>query len=150
MKLNKAKNQFISNVSHELRTPLCNIGSFLETLLDYNDSLNEKQKKHFLKIANNETQRLSRLVNDILDLSRLESNFKYDLSKINLVHLLNYILNTSQIIASKHHIELILEVEPDLSNILGHESSFVQVISCLLYTSPSPRDKRQSRMPSSA
>ena len=132
VKLNKAKNQFISNVSHELRTPLCNIGSFLETLLDYNDSLNEKQKKHFLKIANNETQRLSRLVNDILDLSRLESNFKYDLSKINLVHLLNYILNTSQIIASKHHIELILEVEPDLSNILGHESSFVQVISNLL------------------
>nr|ALN11964.1 hypothetical chloroplast RF26 [Campylaephora sungminbooi] len=132
VKLNKAKTQFISNVSHELRTPLCNIGSFLETLLDYNESLSDKQKKHFLKIANNETQRLSKLVNDILDLSRLESNFKYDLSKINLVQLLNYILNTSQIIASKHKIQLILEVEPNIGYVYGHESSFVQVISNLL------------------
>nr|QCI05134.1 Drug sensory protein A [Centroceras clavulatum] len=130
--LNKAKNQFISNVSHELRTPLCNIGSFLETLLDYNESLNDKQKIHFLKIANNETQRLSRLVNDILDLSRLESNFKYDLSNINVYNLLNYILNTSQIIANKHHIELILEIEPGISLVRGHESSFVQIISNLL------------------
>ena len=132
VKLNKAKNQFISNVSHELRTPLCNIGSFLETLLDYNESLSDKQKSHFLKIANNETQRLSKLVNDILDLSRLESNFKYDLSNINLIQLLNYILNTSEIIASKHNIQLILEVEPDVIEVYGHESSFVQVISNLL------------------
>lgn len=132
VKLNKAKNQFISNVSHELRTPLCNIGSFLETLLDYNDSFNDKQKKHFLKIANNETQRLSRLVNDILDLARLESNFKYDLSQMNIKYLLNYILNTSQIIATKHNIKLILEIQPDISYVQGHESSFVQVISNLL------------------
>jgi two-component system sensor histidine kinase NblS len=132
VKLNKAKNQFISNVSHELRTPLCNIGSFLETLLDYNESLNNKQKNHFLKIANDETQRLSRLVNDILDLSRLESNFKYDLSNINLIHLLKYILNTSQIIANKHNIKLILEVEPNVIYVRGHESSFIQIISNLL------------------
>lgn len=132
VKLNKAKKQFISNVSHELRTPLCNIGSFLETLLDYNESLNDKQKKQFLKIANNETQRLSRLVNDILDLSRLESNFKYDLSNINLPYLLNYILNTYQIIANKHNIKLILEIEPHIIYIRGHESSFVQIISNLL------------------
>nr|YP_009297033.1 two component sensor kinase [Ceramium japonicum]AOM66376.1 two component sensor kinase [Ceramium japonicum] len=132
VKLNKAKNQFISNVSHELRTPLCNIGSFLETLLDYSDSLNDKQQKHFLTIANNETQRLSRLVNDILDLSRLESNFKYDLSSINLINLLNYILNTSYIIASKHNIKLILEVDPNIICVRGHESSFVQIISNLL------------------
>ena len=132
IKLNKAKNQFISNVSHELRTPLCNIGSFLETLLDYNESLSDKQKNHFLKIANNETQRLSKLVNDILDLSRLESNFKYDLSNINLTQVLNYILNTSQITANKHNIKLILEVQPNIQNVCAHESSFVQVISNLL------------------
>lgn len=132
VKLNKAKTQFISNVSHELRTPLCNIGSFLETLLDYNESLNEKQKKHFLQIANNETQRLSRLVNDILDLSRLESNFRYDLSNINLLQLLHYILNTSQIIANKHNIKLILEIDPQIICVRGHESSFVQIMSNLL------------------
>nr|QCI06665.1 Drug sensory protein A [Gayliella sp.] len=135
VKLNKAKNQFISNVSHELRTPLCNIGSFLETLLDYNDSFNDKQKTHFLTIANNETQRLSRLVNDILDLARLESNFKYDLSQMNIKYLLNYILNTSQIIANKHNIKLILEIQPDICYVQGHESSFIQVMSNLLSNS---------------
>ena len=132
VKLNKAKNQFISNVSHELRTPLCNIGSFLETLLDYNDSFNDKQKKHFLTIANSETQRLSSLVNDILDLARLESNFKYDLSQMNIEYLLNYILNTSEIIARKHNIKLILEIQPDILYVQGHESSFIQVMSNLL------------------
>ena len=130
--LNKAKTQFMSNVSHELRTPLCNIGSFLETLLDYSDSLSDTQKNQFLKIANSETQRLSRLVNDILDLSRLESTFKYNLSKIDLIHILRYVLNTSQIIAKKHNIKLILEVEPNISFVFGHENSLLQVVSNLL------------------
>jgi len=132
VQLNNAKTQFISNVSHELRTPLCNIGSFLETLLDYSHSLNEKQKIQFLTIANSETQRLSKLVNDILDLSRLESTFQYDLSMINLSQILSYVLKTSQIIASRYSIKLILEVEPRIECILGHESSFLQVISNLL------------------
>ena len=132
IQLSNAKNQFISNVSHELRTPLCNIGSFLETLLDYNDSLNEKQKMQFLTIANSETQRLSRLVNDILDLSRLESKFQYNLAMINLSQILSYVLKTSQIIARRYNIKLILEIDPNVSLILGHESSLFQVISNLL------------------
>nr|QCI04358.1 Drug sensory protein A [Antithamnion hubbsii] len=132
VQLNKAKHQFISNVSHELRTPLCNIGSFLETLLDYNDSLNDKQKVQFLRIANSETQRLSILVNDILDLSRLESTFTYDLAPVNLVYILSYVLKTSEIIASKYNINLILEIEPDISFVLGHQNSLLQIFSNLL------------------
>jgi len=132
VQLNQAKNQFISNVSHELRTPLCNIGSFLETLLDYSDSLNDKQKMQFLKIANSETQRLSILVNDILDLSRLESTFKYDFFPVNLVYILSYVLKTSEIIAKKYNINLILEVESDISFVLGHQNSLLQIFSNLL------------------
>ena len=94
VKLNDAKNHFIGNVSHELRTPLCNIGSFLETLLDYDESLDQSQKKHFLSIANNETKRLGNLVNDILDLSRLESDFDYTLRNINLIEILKSVVNT--------------------------------------------------------
>nr|YP_009511191.1 drug sensory protein A [Gracilariopsis longissima]AXI97068.1 drug sensory protein A [Gracilariopsis longissima]UAD88984.1 drug sensory protein A [Gracilariopsis longissima] len=131
-KLNEAKNQFIGNISHELRTPLCNIGSFLETLLDYNDTLNEKQKINFLTIANNETQRLSSLVNDILDLSRLESKYDYKLEYIDLKQVLYNIVNTSQIIASKNNIELIIELDPNVNFVLAHESSLLQVIANLL------------------
>ncbi len=124
--------QLVNAVSHELRTPLCNIGSFLETLLDYNDSLNDKQKIQFLRIANSETQRLSVLVNDILDLSRLESTFKYDLSPVNLVYILSYVLKTSEIVANKYNINLILEVESDICFVLGHQNSLLQIFSNLL------------------
>nr|YP_009295847.1 hypothetical protein Schim_101 [Schimmelmannia schousboei]AOM64782.1 hypothetical protein Schim_101 [Schimmelmannia schousboei] len=141
MKLNEAKNQFIGNVSHELRTPLCNIGSFLETLLDYNSSLSEQQKKQFLMIANHETKRLSTLVNDILDLSRLESELQYSLSDVDLVKVLNFVVKTFQLIAGNNDISIILELEPRINTVFAHESSLLQVISNLLsnavkFTSP--------------
>nr|UAD84104.1 drug sensory protein A [Gracilaria changii] len=130
-KLNEAKNQFIGNVSHELRTPLCNIGSFLETLIDYNNTLNEKEKINFLTIANNETKRLSSLVNDILDLSVLQSEYDYKLDYIDFAQTLYNVVNTSQIIANKNSIQLIIELGKNINYILAHESSILQVISNL-------------------
>nr|YP_009391789.1 Drug sensory protein A [Acrosorium ciliolatum]ARW59933.1 Drug sensory protein A [Acrosorium ciliolatum] len=132
IQLNEAKNIFIGNVSHELRTPLCNIGSFLETLLDYNNSLNATQKKYFLTIANNETKRLACLVNDILDLSRLESEFDYTFVEVDLVQILYAVVKTSQLIAEKNYIELILEIDPVVKFVLGNESLLFQVISNLV------------------
>nr|YP_009257472.1 sensor-like histidine kinase ycf26 [Coeloseira compressa]ANH09555.1 sensor-like histidine kinase ycf26 [Coeloseira compressa] len=130
--LNEAKNQFISNISHELRTPLCNIGSFLETLLDYNDSLSQAQKVEFLNIANNETKRLSSLVNDILDLSYIESKYIYKLKSTNIYRLLYDILQSSYIRAKSHSINLKLEFDSSIQYILAHESSLVQVVANLL------------------
>nr|YP_009510782.1 drug sensory protein A [Gracilaria gracilis]AXI96455.1 drug sensory protein A [Gracilaria gracilis] len=131
-KLNEAKNQFIGNISHELRTPLCNIGSFLETLIDYNDTLDEEKKINFLTIANNETRRLSSLVNDILDLSVLESEYDYTLDYINLAQTIYNVVNTSQIVATKNNIQLIIELDQNVNYVLAHESSLLQVISNLL------------------
>nr|QCI06479.1 Drug sensory protein A [Erythroglossum lusitanicum] len=132
IQLNEAKNIFISNVSHELRTPLCNIGSFLETLLDYNSSLNVAQKKYFLTIANNETKRLTFLVNDILDLSRLESEFDYTFINVDLLQILYAVIKTSQLIAEKNNIQLILEIDPLVKFVWGNESLLFQVISNLI------------------
>nr|YP_010198546.1 drug sensory protein A [Gracilaria pacifica]UAD86962.1 drug sensory protein A [Gracilaria pacifica] len=131
-KLNEAKNQFIGNISHELRTPLCNIGSFLETLIDYNDTLDEKEKINFLTIANNETRRLSSLVNDILDLSVLESEYDYKLDYIDLTQTVYNVVNTLQIVATKNNIQLIIELDQNIHYVLAHESSLLQVISNLL------------------
>ena len=68
VELNAAQSRFISNVSHELRTPLFNIKSYVETLHDMWDQLNDDQRQEFLFTANAETDRLTRLVNDVLDL----------------------------------------------------------------------------------
>lgn len=135
MSINETNNQFMSNVSHELRTPLCNISSLLETLLDYNDSLYSYQKIQFLKIANHETKRLSKLVNDILDLSKLDSNATYVLTHVDLYLNLKYIINTFQIIAENNNIRLILEIDPSIQYVLAHESSLYQVFYNLLSNS---------------
>ena len=132
IKLNEAKNQFISNISHELRTPLCNIGSFLETLLDYNDILTKEQSIEFLQIANNETQRLSSLVNDILDLSHLEFNSKYNLQAVNIHHILYDVMKVSYLRALNNNIQVIIELEPEIKSVLAHESSLSQVLANLL------------------
>nr|YP_010952162.1 two component sensor kinase [Gloiopeltis furcata]WMP13831.1 two component sensor kinase [Gloiopeltis furcata] len=132
VKLSEAKNQFITNISHELRTPLCNIGSFLETLLDYHDSLSLQQQKQFLNIANNETKRLTILVNDILDLSRLESEHSYNLTQVALCDILKDLVMSSQIAANFNSIELILEVDPSIKFVWGNENSLWQVLANLL------------------
>lgn len=130
--LNEAKNQFIGNVSHELRTPLCNIGLFLETLLDFEEKLSKKKKEQFLSIAYAETQRLSRLVNDVLDLSQLESEYNYTLKSVNLIDILFNISEAYQITASNKNIKIILEFSTNIRNVFAHESSLFQILSNLL------------------
>ena len=133
--LNEAKSQFVSNVSHELRTPLCNIGSFLETLIDYKHKLTSHQRDQFLDIAYAETQRLSSLVNDILDLSRLESECSYLLKPVLLSNTILYITQATQIIAYNKKIHILVELHPQVNEILAHQNSLCQVLSNLISNS---------------
>nr|YP_009390180.1 hypothetical protein [Sheathia arcuata]ART65549.1 hypothetical protein [Sheathia arcuata] len=132
MKLNEVKAQFISNVSHELRTPLFNIKSFLETLYEYNDSLSEIEKMDFLNTANQETQRLTLLVNDILDLSRLESDFQCTYDAIILSELIPSIMQISQLRAKNKQIILFHQICSRILKIEAHYNLFIQVLSNLL------------------
>jgi two-component system, OmpR family, sensor histidine kinase NblS len=128
VELNEAKSQFISNVSHELRTPLFNIKSFIETLHEYGDSLSKADRLEFLETANHETDRLTRLVNDVLDLSRLESGKQYRFEIVDLAQPIEQTLRTCQLNARDKGIELIQEIEPDLPPIWGHYDLILQVL----------------------
>jgi PAS domain S-box-containing protein len=76
--LDRMKSDFVSNVSHELRTPLTAIKGSVDNMLDgLTGDLNEKQLRYLMRIKSN-TDRLARLINDILDLSRIEAG-KIDL-----------------------------------------------------------------------
>jgi two-component system sensor histidine kinase NblS len=132
VELNEAKSQFISNVSHELRTPLFNIKSFIETLYEYGEELSDTQKLEFLETANRETDRLTRLVNDVLDLSRLESCRIYQFDAIDLAQPIEQILRTYQLNAKDKGIELVQEVEPDLPPVFGHYDLLLQVFANLV------------------
>jgi two-component system, OmpR family, sensor histidine kinase NblS len=132
VELNEAKSQFISNISHELRTPLFNIKSFIETLHEYGDELSEPQRREFLETANHETDRLTRLVNDVLDLSRLESCRIYHLDAIELAQPIEQTLRTYQLNAKDKGIALQQEIEPNLPSVLGHYDLLLQVFANLV------------------
>lgn len=132
VELNEAKSQFISNVSHELRTPLFNIKSFIETLSEYGEDLTEVQRREFLDTANHETDRLTRLVNDVLDLSRLESSRTYNLSEVDLTQPIEQTLRTCQLNAKDQGIELNQELQPKLPSVVGNYDLLLQVLTNLV------------------
>ncbi len=130
--LNEAKSQFISNVSHELRTPLFNIKSFIETLHEYGEDLSVEEQREFLETANRETDRLTRLVNDVLDLSRLESFKLYNFESVDLAQPIEQTLRTYRLNARDKGIELIQEIQPDLPSVFGHYDLLLQVFTNLV------------------
>jgi two-component system sensor histidine kinase NblS len=132
VELNEAKSNFISNVSHELRTPLFNIKSFIETLHEYGEDLTETERKEFLETANHETDRLTRLVNDVLDLSKLESCRIYHFEPVDIAQPVEQTLRTYQLNARDKGIELVQEIEPNLPPVLGHYDLLLQVFANLV------------------
>jgi two-component system, OmpR family, sensor histidine kinase NblS len=132
VELNEAKSQFISNISHELRTPLFNIKTYIETLHDYGEDLGVEQRQDFLATVNNETDRLTRLVNDVLDLSRLESGRSYNLDGIDLTQAIEQTLRTYQLNARDKGVELFQDVESSLPLVIGNYDLLLQVFGNLL------------------
>ncbi|MFN9057185.1 MAG: sensor histidine kinase, partial [Cyanobacteriota bacterium] len=132
VELNAAQSRFISNVSHELRTPLFNIKSYVETLYDLGDQLSEEQKKEFLGIANAETDRLTRLVNDVLDLSRLESDREWQLEPVDVEVAMEQTLRTYRLNAQEKGVALELESEAQLPRVRGNWDLLLQVFDNLV------------------
>lgn len=71
-KLDDARREFVANVSHELRTPLTNIKSYTETLIDAAGELPAETEVRFLSVIGNEADRMTRIVKDLLTLSKLD------------------------------------------------------------------------------
>lgn len=89
----RERRQFVSNVSHELRTPLTSVKSYVDALQD--GALEDPEVAHsFLSVAQDETTRMIHMINDLLELSRMDSGtMKIDNEFINIAGLFNYILD---------------------------------------------------------
>ncbi|MFP4015144.1 MAG: ATP-binding protein [Chitinispirillaceae bacterium] len=88
--LDRMKSEFISLASHEMRTPLTGMLGYAETLLSDDVSLTEEEKRTYLEIIADETRRLSRLLNRIMEISKIEGKV-YDLTAVDfdIVELIN-------------------------------------------------------------
>lgn len=100
-KIDADRRQFVSNVSHELRTPLTSVRSYIEALTDGAWEDPELAPK-FLKVTEDETDRMIRMINDLLTLSRMDSGTqKINTELVNINELYNYILNRFEMILKK-------------------------------------------------
>jgi signal transduction histidine kinase len=89
--LENLRRDFIANISHELRSPITSIRGFIEGILD--GTIPEDKQKHYLSIALDESRRLTRLIADVLDLSRLESGeFSLKIGEFDLNELIRVII----------------------------------------------------------
>lgn len=132
VELDKTQSRFMSNISHELRTPLFNIKSFIETLQEYDYTLSIWQKRYFLDIVNQETNRLTRLVNDILCISKLEAKGNVTLENINLLEIIDQTISTYQIIAREKKLKLDTKHLLPLTTIRGNKDLLLQVLINLI------------------
>jgi signal transduction histidine kinase len=130
---NRLKSRFLANMSHELRTPLNAIIAMSDILLEqYFGPLNERQAD-YLKDIHESGQHLLSLINDILDLSKVEAGHSpLELSEVDMGTLLESSLTIVRERASIHHIGLFCEVPDDLPLITADERKVKQVVFNLL------------------
>ncbi|MEG2310914.1 MAG: HAMP domain-containing sensor histidine kinase [Clostridia bacterium] len=108
-KTDKVRKELIANVSHDLRTPLTMIKAYTEMIRDLSGDNKEKREEH-LNIIIDETDRLSRLVSDMMDLSKIESGFsELNKTNFNVVDVINSMVNSFKIL--KQNIECSFKVE---------------------------------------
>ena len=139
--LDKMKSDFVSNVSHELRTPLTAIKGSVDNMLDgLTGDLNEKQTRYLTRIKSN-TDRLARLINDLLDLSRIEAGVNLKPAKLSLLTIASEIAESLRPVAAEKLIEIEIDsphndicawADPDrvsevLTNLLGNSIKFTPV-----------------------
>lgn len=124
----RMKTDFVANVSHELRTPLTSVKGFVETLLD--GALEEPETaRHFLEIISDETDRLNRLINDLLSLSRIEAkNMEANKEKLSLAKIMNNTLSILTPQAKEKVLDVELRIAPDLPMVMADEDMIGQML----------------------
>ncbi len=128
-KLEKMRTDFVANVSHELKTPLTSITGFIETLKNGAiDNINVRDR--FLDIIEIETGRLTRLIDDLLTLSDIESNKisfgqREDVPVNEVITEINHMLKS---LAAQKEINYITDVEEDIPHFYGNKDWFKQLI----------------------
>ena len=133
VEIDKMKSNFISNVSHELRTPVTVLRTYIDTLYNHSADFDEKTNKEFFEVINKEAARLQKMVNDILDFSRLEAgSVKVEKDNTNIIPLIESEIQSMQILAEEKHITFSLIKEPDLPEIPIHADSIVRALNNLL------------------
>jgi PAS domain S-box-containing protein len=130
--IDKLKDDFLSTVSHEFRTPLTSIMSFSEILMDFPEE-NLETKREFQSIIYSESQRLTRLINNLLDLSKIQAGkMEWSFQPVAPANVVERAVLSIHSLGTKKDLHLEQDVDPCLPPFLGDEDRIMQVFINLL------------------
>ncbi len=130
-KSEQLRREFVANVSHELRTPITNIRSYAETLSDGSE-IPPDMEKGFLKVIVNESDRMAKIVQDLLTLSRLDAEANFNFEKFSFAASVGSTYDSMLLEAKKHNLSLSLSFEGELPEIIGDRARIEQVLLNIL------------------
>lgn len=130
--VNQMKSEFVSNISHELRTPLASIVGFSETIAS-DPNMPVEMRNEFNLIILNEGKRLAKLINDVLDLSRMETGrIAINKSKVNIIKLIQRMINNNRGLIDAKNLSLTTELPSDEIIIEVDEERLLQALDSLM------------------
>lgn len=134
--IDNIKNTFISNVSHELRTPVTILRTYIDTLYNCGEKLDEKTKGDFLSIINHESDRLNNMVNDILDFSKLESpNVALEKDLVDIGPIIEITVKSMKVLAEEKNVSFSIIIEPDIPQVMINPENIERVLKNLISNS---------------
>lgn len=130
--LDRLKDEFVSTVSHELRTPLTSIRAFSEILRD-NVDMEPGQRQGFLDIVVKETERLTRLIDEVLDVAKIESDrMEWRMEKLDLRELILDAVAAVGQLFKENGVALVHDIPPHAAVVDGDRDRLMQVLINLL------------------
>jgi len=131
--LDRLKSSFVSMVSHELRTPMTSIKGYVDNLLDGVAGPLKEKPAYYLKRVQHNVERLTRMINDLLDLSRIEAGaVQLQLGSISISELLNDVVEGFQTIATEKSVSVKAHSMSGLPLIQGDRDKLYQVLNNLI------------------
>jgi len=125
----QTRREFVANVSHELRTPLTNVKSYAETLVSSGDDMPPALRTKFLGVIMGEADRMTRIVQDLLTLSRFDSNrMEMNFTRFSMTEAVKNVCEAERIDAENHRHELICVCPDDELTVSGDRERIEQVI----------------------
>ncbi len=144
--LDKLKNEFISTVTHELRTPLTSVRAIAE-VLHYNPDIDPEQHRKFSKIIIDESERLSRLITDILDFQKIESGkIEWKFGHIDMKNVIEDSVTATHQLMEEKGITLELNITDESTMILGDKDRLMQVFHNLVSNAVKFCDQEQGEI----
>jgi signal transduction histidine kinase len=130
-RLETIRRDFVANVSHELKTPLTAVSGFAETLLD--EGIPPEQRRRFIETIRDNAWRMQRIVDDLLDLSRIESGgWRPNVGRVDVSGVVRDVFAAVQATADAKGLRLVSEIPRDAAMVAADPTAFRQVVSNLV------------------